>query len=185
MTGPPFHALKTSAHKHQGPACSRTPDVCFGSCYYHGTLNCSLLATPHKWLQHLFSPLSIQNLKRSCVINPIREHKGPPAPFTQSEEADNWAIGTRERSVQHIIQLFWVSDSVWLWLVTFSDLFIHPSGGRKASISYLPYREALTVTTHNIARTIDWLRLHNEDPRNVTAGKKFVWLWGGNAAVLF
>lgn len=70
-----------------------------------------------------------------------------------------------------------------LWWFIYSH--VHPSRGRKARISHLTHWEALSETSHNIACAIDSLKVHKEGLRNVPIEKNPVWVWWGNAAVLF
>ncbi len=91
-------------------------------------------------------------LKHSCVSNSIRSCR----PFHFNTESRRRAE-LKQRSVQPIILLFWVSGRVWLWVEGCGDLFIHPSRWRKARISHLTHWEAFSETSHNIACAIDSL----------------------------
>lgn len=58
----------------------------------------------------------------------------------------------------------------------------HPSRGPKASISHLRHWESLRETSHNIACVIDSLKVHKKERAHWV---EVVWVWWGNAAVLF
>ncbi len=135
------------------PACIRTADVCFGRSYYHGNLEqfpAGYAIQMSSAFVFLLFPFII--LKHSCVSNSIRSCR----PFHFNTESRRRAE-LKQRSVQPIILLFWVSGRVWLWVEGCGDLFIHPSRWRKARISNLTHWEAFSETSHNIACAIDSL----------------------------
>lgn len=127
-------------------ACSRTPDVCFGSCYCYGSSNSSPVAVLHKWIQHQphFFPFNLSDSSECSsesisIRDRIQETLLCLVYAYLGQEEDGAAMA--KASGQCISTVSPVSASVWLWsvvlqLATGPALFIyafsHPQALRSA-----------------------------------------------------